>query len=87
MTEKQALANIKRSVAADGTKPQGTFYFTDTKDVRSTTRKVNFQPAIDQLKELGFKAEIVTDSLPVKRRDVLGVTCGAASFNWIKSSR
>jgi hypothetical protein len=85
MTEKQALACLKRSVAADETKPQGTFYFTDTKDVRSTTRKVNFEPAINQLKEMGFGTEIVTDSIPVKKRDVIGVTCGTAGFNWLAS--
>ena len=85
MTEKQALQNMRLSVAADESKPQGTFYFTETKDVRTTTRMENFKFAVDQLKSMGFGAEIVNDILPVKRRDVLGLTCGTPNFNWIAS--
>ena len=85
ITEKQALLQIRRSIKADGTKPDGTFYFTDTKDVRSTTRKPNFAVAIEQLKAMGFKARVVQNSLPLKARDVIGLTCGTAGFNWILS--
>ena len=85
INEKQALQQIQRSIAADETKPQGTFYFTDTADVRSTTRKPNFAVAIEQLEAMGFKTEVVTQSLPFKARDVVGLTCGTAGFNWIAS--
>ncbi len=85
INEQQALRQIQRSINADESKPQGTFYFTETKDVRSTTRKPNFAVAIEQLETMGFRTEIVHQSLPIRSRDVIGLTCGTAVFNWIAS--
>jgi len=82
MTEKQALESLERSVAADESKPKGTFYFTETSDVRTTTRKGNFKFVVDELKSMGLSAMTTTDRMPLKRPDVAGVTCGAAVFNW-----
>ena len=85
ITEKQAVEQLQRSIKADGTQPEGTFYFTDTKDVRSTTRKPNFKSAITQLEAMGFKTKTVTSGVPVKALDIIGLTCGTPGFDWAAS--
>lgn len=82
---KEAIAALKRSASADFTHPSGTFYFTITGDVRSTTRKWGFLPATELLREMGFGAAMVRDALPKNRNDVLGAQTGTASFNWRSS--
>lgn len=84
-TLKQAMDILERSAAADFTQPTGGFYFCLTSDVRTTTRKPGFEDAIQSLKSLGFSAEIVTDSLPRGKKDVLGAMVGTPNFDW-KSS-
>jgi hypothetical protein len=84
-TEKEALAQIRRTVAADGMNPLGTFFFTDTSDVRARTRKPNFAAAVKRLTAMGFEAKIVKDKLPKDNRSVLGATVGTPSFSWLKS--
>ncbi len=81
-TEKEALNQLQLSIGADESAPEGTFYFTDTSDVRCTTRKPNFAAAIDALERMGFKSEIVKSTMPMKARDVVGLTCGTANFSW-----
>lgn len=85
ISESKALEQIQTSILADETYPQGTFYFTQTKNVRSTTRQPNFGVAIEQLTAMGFNAEIVERPIPSKARDIVGLTCGVASFNWVAS--
>lgn len=80
--EKEALRQLKLSMAADESHPDGTFYFADTKDVRNRTRKPNYAAAISALNKMGHLAEIITTKMPIKARDVIGLTCGTASFNW-----
>ena len=81
-TEQEALDQIQRTVRADGTNPRGSFYFTTTSDVRTKTRKPNFNFAITRLKKMGFGAEVVSGALPVNKPRVLGATIGAPLFNW-----
>ena len=85
INEKQAVEQLQRSIKADGTQPEGTFYFTDTKDVRSTTRKPNFASAITQLEAMGYGTKVVTSGVPVKALDIIGLTCGTPGFNWAAS--
>ena len=82
----QVLEYLQRSAAVDGTRPGGTFFFSQTTDIRSKTRQVQFPIAIKELKELGFRAEIVKGDLPLNRQKVLGVTTGRANLDW-RSSR
>ncbi|MGI9516368.1 MAG: hypothetical protein ACR2NP_04935, partial [Pirellulaceae bacterium] len=84
-TLQQALEQIATSVNADFTKPQGTFYFMRTADVRTQTRKGQFDRAINELQDLGFGAEVVNQVLPAGRKDVLGATMGAARILWEES--
>ncbi len=78
----EAIEGMERSAGADFTHPEGSFYFCLTKDVRTTTRKWAFDSVIEQLQELGFDAEIVEQTLPANKNNVLGVQSGAPNYNW-----
>jgi len=80
-----ALAGLRRSVAADGTKPTGTVYFLRNGDVRSTTREWAFEAAVKRLKTLGVNAIIEDGVLPQQKTDVAGAVIGIAEFDWPKS--
>ena len=84
-TEQEALDQLQRTVRADGTNPKGSFYFTTSEDVRTRTRKPNYDYAISRLKKMGYGAEIVSGNLPENRLRVLGATIGTPGFNWKKS--
>jgi len=76
---------IDRSVAADGTRPEGTFYLMRTDDVRSTPRHRYFDDIAATLERLGSRGEVIykvddrVAVLPAGRHDVLGVMTGLAS--------
>lgn len=76
---------LTRAVEADYSQPKGTFYFTHTKDVRTTTRLPNFQRAIGELDLLNLQSRIIKQKLPERRDDVLGLTCGTSTFDWEES--
>ena len=76
---------LTRAVDADYSKPNGTFYFTSTSDVRTKTRLPNFQRAISELDLLDQQSRVIKRKLPERRDDVLGLTCGTAKFDWGKS--
>jgi hypothetical protein len=82
---REALDSLRRSVAADGSKPRGTIYFMENKDVRSTTRAWGFQRAAEKLREIGVAASVEEGVLPGNKPDVAGATIGSAGFDW-KSS-
>lgn len=84
-TEKEALKQLEVSMAADESQPKGTFYFTNTGDVRVKTRKPNYEVAINALNQLGLKTEIVNSKMPMKVRDVVGLTSGTSTFNWTET--
>ena len=84
-TEQEALDQLRRTILADATNPTGSFYFTTTSDVRTRTRKPNFDSAITRLRKMGYGAEVVSGTLPQIKPRVLGATIGTPSFNW-KSS-
>lgn len=86
-SERETLDYLKTSVQADGSKPNGTFYFTKTRDVRTTTRDKGIDEAVEELKRLGFKTEVVTTGIPQGKRDVIGLTMGAANFKWPASNQ
>ena len=84
-TEQEALDQLQRTVRADGTNPKGSFYFTTSEDVRTRTRKSNYDFAIKRLKKMGYGAEIVEGNLPKNKLRVLGATIGTPGFNWKQS--
>ena len=83
---KEVLGYLRRSAAADGTRPRGTIYFVENKDVRSKVRHGGFPAVVGELKKLGVAAEVVQGRTPINKDDVQGVMMGTASFGW-KASR
>ncbi len=81
----EAIAALTRASSADSTHPQGGFYFSLTKDVRTTTREPNFADAIAELQQMGYEAEVVKEVMPTNRPAVLGAQIGRANFDWTTS--
>ncbi len=81
----EAIESLRRSSTADFTHPAGKFCFTSTDDVRTTTRQWGFVAAVDDLKQLGFSAEVVKEVLPTNEQNLLGAQIGTPTFDW-KSS-
>ncbi|MCP4479742.1 MAG: tetratricopeptide repeat protein, partial [Planctomycetaceae bacterium] len=78
------LAQIERTALADGTRPNGTFFFANHKDVRSRSRASQFEYAVKELQRLGYSAEIIKTTMP-KNQEVLGATLGSAKIPWSDS--
>lgn len=78
----QVLTYLKTAKDADFTQPNGTFYFTETADVRSKTRLSQFTPIIEKLIKLGHQAQLIKTNLPREQLDILGATMGTRTFNW-----
>ena len=79
---REAIAYLRRSVAADGSAPAGTVYFLQNSNVRSRTRAWAFRAAAKTLQELGVAAEILDGRLPTNKPDVAGAVIGTAVFDW-----
>ncbi|MCE2813500.1 MAG: hypothetical protein LW850_24215 [Planctomycetaceae bacterium] len=85
LTIDEAIAHLERSSLADFTNPKGTFYFSKTSDVRTTTREPNFSIAIDELSKLKKDAQIIESVLPPAGSSVAGITFGVSDFDWNRS--
>ena len=75
---------LRRSAAADGSRPAGTVYLMKNGNVRSRTREWAFATTVAELKERGVRAEVRDGVLPKDRPDVAGAVVGAAGFDWAK---
>jgi hypothetical protein len=82
---REAVEGLRRSIAADGTRPKGTIYYMENRDVRSNTREWGFARAVEKLRELGVNAIVETGVLPKGKEDVAGACIGIADFDWAKS--
>jgi hypothetical protein len=79
-TIQQTLDMIDRSVAADGTHPEGTFYFmNNTADPDRNVRAPQFPAVIADMTALGHDAVQIVGKLPLGMHDCLGVLSGFAS--------
>lgn len=85
-TVKQAIDSLTRASQADFTHPEGTFYYSNTTDVRSETRKPFRDEAIEELKRLGFGAETIKTPLPMRMRSILGFQFGVSRFSWMAAA-
>ncbi len=79
---REAVAALERAVAADGTCPTGTIYYTVSDDIRTRVRQWGFEEAVRLLKNEGVEAEIVKGPLPQGRGDIAGATVGTAEFDF-----
>ncbi len=84
-SEQESLDQLRASVAADGSRPNGKFFFALTNDVRTISRQPQLMPAIERLRALGLEAEITGRTLPQRAR-VAGLSIGTASFDWRSSN-
>lgn len=79
----ESLASLRRSAAADGTRPAGTVYFMESTDwARTGPRQWAFGSAASALKKLGVNAEVIKGVLPEGKADVAGAVIGIATFDW-----
>jgi len=85
LSVREAIEQLRRSAAADGTLPGGSVYLMDNSDIRSRTRRPMFEPTVQLLQRLGVRAEVVPGTLPQGREDVMGLVAGSAGFDWSSS--
>jgi hypothetical protein len=79
-TLQEILDNIDRSVAADGTRPAGTFYYMQTTDQARSGPRHDFYPAaVVSITSLGGAAQHLFDVLPTGQQDCLGIMTGWAA--------
>lgn len=79
-TLEEILDNVDRSVAADFTRPAGTFYFMKTNDnARSGPRHNTFPGVVTEITSLGGNAVMEERWLPQSRYDCLSIITGLAS--------
>ena len=84
-TRQQAIRQLDRSVAADGTGPSGVFFFAKHKDVRSRVRVRQMDQTAARLKAKGFEVVVSEQKWPRDRIDVIGATLGSAKIDWTNS--
>ena len=71
---------IDRSVAADGTRPAGTFYFMDNQnDPDRNVRRVQYSSTVEDIGLFGGQAETILGVLPDGKNDCAGIMTGFAN--------
>jgi hypothetical protein len=78
----EAIESLKRSAVADGTGKEAEFFFTNSSDVRATTRFPLVPVAAVRLKEMGHEVVIEKAYLPTNRKRLMGAMLGAANYDW-----
>lgn len=78
----EAIDNLKRSASADGTGKPAEFFFSNSSDVRSTTRMPLVPIAAIHLKEMGHEVIIEKERLPLNRKRLMGAMLGSANYDW-----
>jgi hypothetical protein len=63
-TVPEIVASLRRAAAADGTRPNGTFYYMQNSDIRSQVRQDLFPQAVAELRALDVKAEVGNGVVP-----------------------
>ena len=77
----QVIQSLQRSVAADGTKPQGTIYFEDSGDgARIPPRQPYWAGVESYMTAHGIPWIQESGQLPVNRQDVMGAQLGVSGF-------
>jgi hypothetical protein len=86
-TVEEVIAYLRRSAAADATRPQGTIYFMWNKDIRSATRDKCFETVAADINAVpgGPRAKVQQGVLPDGAKDIVGLTIGTAFFDLKKT--
>lgn len=86
LTVDESIANLTRSVAADGTRPAGAVWFMASGDeARTGPRRWAFAAAANALRAVGVQADVREGILPPKDAQVVGAMIGIADFDWAAS--
>ncbi|HEX2474879.1 MAG TPA: TIGR03790 family protein [Lacipirellulaceae bacterium] len=80
-TIEEVISYLRRSVAADGTRPRGTIYFMWNRNVRSTVRDKCYASIAAQINQAGGRATVRQGRLPDGAKDVAGLMVGLESFD------
>lgn len=83
---------LARGAASDGTRPAGTVYLMQNRDIRSRTRQHLFESTIGALRARGLQAEVLPGGQrgqsgrePRGKTDVIGLVAGTKDFDWAGS--
>lgn len=83
---------LARGAASDGTRPTGTVYLMQNRDIRSRTRQHLFESTIGALRARGLQAEVLPGGQrgqsgrePRGKTDVIGLVAGTKDFDWAGS--
>ena len=82
----QALDQLTRSAEADGSNPEGTFYFAKHNDIRSKIRHGQMDFAAAELKSLGFNAVVSDQTCPQNEKQIIGAVLGSSVVKWSDSN-
>ena len=81
-TVEEVLSYLKRSAAADGTRPRGTIYFMRNGDVRSKTRDKCYPQIAAEINRLGVSARVLDGDIPKLAKDIAGLMAGVQQFDF-----
>jgi hypothetical protein len=81
LRREEVISGLRQSAQADYTPLKGQVFFTQTADVRTTTRQSFFAQAIENLKTKGIEAIIHKGGLPPKGTRCGGLMMGSADFS------
>lgn len=81
ITRFEVVQSLKRSAKSDYQGVEGTFLFSKTNDVRTTTRASHFPATIERLRMKGFEAKMIPTALPQRREQVAGLMVGAPNLS------
>lgn len=81
LRREEVISGLRQSAQADYKPLKGKVFFTQTSDVRTTTRQPFFASAIEQLKEKGIEAMVHNGQLPPKGTKCAGLMMGSADFS------
>lgn len=75
-TAPEIIAYLNRSAAADGARPDGTFFYMQNSDVRTAVRRPLYAAAVKEINSLGLRAEVLNGVVP-SSGGINGLTTGA----------
>ena len=81
-TLEEAIDILRRAAKADATGEPSTFYFSNSSNVRATTRMPLIPIAAIALRELGHNVIIDKDTLPRGQLKLMGAMLGSANYEW-----
>jgi hypothetical protein len=81
LRREEVVSGLLQSAKADYNPPKGKIFFTQTADVRTTTRQPFFAQAIENLKKKGIEATVNQGGLPPKGAKCAGLMMGSADFS------